>query len=247
MRFRRITPDIISNKFEESKAFYSGFVGLKLAMDMGWILTYISESNPTAQINILHSDNQNIDNSNVAISIESSDVDGLYKKALAENIEIVNPLKVEEWGVKRFFVMDPNGVTVNIMCHVDMVKETETLIEETEALIKEWFDRWEKGDFLNLPISADFKHTSPFGTTEGKKAYIDLINENRDKFLGYVFDIQGSIFETDKACVRYTAKQGQDFVLDVSEWYYIKNNMIHEIVSYYHIGEIREDRKLRNG
>jgi uncharacterized glyoxalase superfamily protein PhnB len=119
MKFRRITPDITSNKIEESKKFYSEFVGLKLAMDMGWILTFVSESNPTAQVNILCSDKQDIDNSNVAISIESSDVSGLYKKALAEKLEIIYPLKVEDWGVKRFFVKDPNGVTVNIMCHVN--------------------------------------------------------------------------------------------------------------------------------
>jgi uncharacterized glyoxalase superfamily protein PhnB len=118
MKFRRITPDITSNKIEESKKFYTDFIGLKLAMDMGWILTFISESNPTAQINLLHSEEKSIDNSNVAISIESSDVEGLYKKALSENIEIVYPLKIEKWGVKRFFVKDPNGVTVNIMCHI---------------------------------------------------------------------------------------------------------------------------------
>ncbi|MGV6845472.1 MAG: VOC family protein [Lutibacter sp.] len=120
MNFRRITPDINSNKIEESKKFYGDFIGLKLAMDMGWILTFISESNPTAQINILYSEKRKIDNSNVAISIECSDVDKLYKKALAKNIEIVYPLKVEKWGVKRFFMKDPNSVTVNIMCHIDI-------------------------------------------------------------------------------------------------------------------------------
>lgn len=128
MKFRRITPDINSNKIEESKKFYADFIGLKLAMDMGWILTFTSESNPTAQINLLLSDKKEIDNSNVAISIESSDVDGLYKKALAENVGIVYPLKVEDWGVKRFFIKDPNGVTVNIMCHID--KETDSFGKE---------------------------------------------------------------------------------------------------------------------
>ncbi|HMC00752.1 MAG TPA: VOC family protein [Flavobacteriaceae bacterium] len=118
MKIRRIVPDISSTALEESKKFYADFIGLKLAMDMGWILTFVSESNPTAQINILKSDKPTVDNSNVAISIEVSDVDGLYKKALAENKEIVYPLKNEEWGVKRFFVIDPNGVTVNIMCHL---------------------------------------------------------------------------------------------------------------------------------
>lgn len=119
MKFRRITPDITSNKIEESKQFYTEFIGLDLAMDMGWILTFVSKSNPTAQINILHSDKPFIDNSNVALSLECSDVDGLYKKAISENIEIVYPLKVEDWGVKRFFIKDPNGVTVNVMCHVN--------------------------------------------------------------------------------------------------------------------------------
>ena len=47
----------------------------------------------------------------------------------------------------------------------------------------------------------------------------------------------------NKACVRYKAIQG-DFSLDVSEWYYIKNDLIEEIIAYYHIGEIRDERKL---
>ena len=118
MEFRRIIPDISSTDLEESKKFYVDFIGLKLAIDMGWILTFISESNPTAQINILQSSQPTIDNSNVAISIEVSDVDGLYEKALLDNREIVYQLTNEEWGVKRFFVLDPNGVTVNIMCHL---------------------------------------------------------------------------------------------------------------------------------
>lgn len=118
MKFRRITPDITSNKIEESKKFYADFIGLKMAMDMGWILTFISESNQTAQINLLRSNDLHIDNSNVAISIEVSDVEALYKKALSENRVIDYPLTVEKWGVKRFFVKDPNGVTVNIMCHI---------------------------------------------------------------------------------------------------------------------------------
>ena len=237
MNFRRIVPDLTSNKIEESKKFYSGFIGLKLAMDMDWILTFVSESNPTAQVNLLRSDKKYIDNSNVAISIESSDVDGLYKKALDKNMEIVYPLKKEEWGVKRFFVRDPNGVTVNIMCHVGLIKET-------KDVVKDWFGKWEKGDFLNLPVSEKFRHTSPFGTINGKEEYISMVESNKDRFLGYRFEIHDEIYEKNHACVRYTGVQGE-FNLDVSEWYYVNENLIEEIVSYYHIGEIRDDRKLK--
>jgi len=46
--------------------------------------------------------------------------------------------------------------------------------------------------------------------------------------------------------VRYTARQGKDFKLDVSEWYYRENDLIREIIAYYHIGEVREERKIEN-
>ncbi len=114
---------------------------------------------------------------------------------------------------------------------------------ELKSLVKNWFDKWKEGDFYNLPISENFKHTSPFGTINGKKEYINLVEANKDKFLGYRFEIHDEIYDKEKACVRYTAIQG-DFSLDVSEWYYVKNDLVEEIVAYYHIGEIRDERKL---
>lgn len=112
-----------------------------------------------------------------------------------------------------------------------------------KALVHDWFDKWDKGDFLHLPVADNFKHTSPFGTIDGKKAYLQLVEQNKNKFLGYHFAIHDGLYEKDKACVRYTATQG-DFKLDVSEWYYVKGGLIEEIIAYYHIGEIREDRQL---
>ncbi|TAI47822.1 nuclear transport factor 2 family protein [Flagellimonas allohymeniacidonis] len=115
-----------------------------------------------------------------------------------------------------------------------------------QKLVKQWFAKWNQGDFHNLPIADNFTHTSPFGTIEGKQAYIALVEANKDKFLGYTFKIHDEMYEEDKACVRYTAQQGEDFKLDVSEWYYRKDNLIGDIVSYYHIGEIQEDRKIED-
>ena len=92
-------------------------------------------------------------------------------------------------------------------------------------LIEMWFDKWTNGDYYNLPISENFTHTSPFGKIKGKKEYLDLVEKNKDKFLGYDFEIHDKIFDGNKACVRYTAVQG-DFRLDVSEWYYVEDDMI---------------------
>lgn len=83
---------------------------------------------------------------------------------------------------------------------------------ELDQLIKTWFVKWENGDFLNLPISENFKYASPYGTINGKKEYLDLVEANKDKFLGHRFEIQDTIYDNGKACIRYTAIQG-DFRL----------------------------------
>ena len=116
----------------------------------------------------------------------------------------------------------------------------------TQALVQQWFEKWIDGDYLNLPISSGFKHISPFGTISGKENYLDIVRQNEDKFLGQTFTIHDAIYERNKACVRYTAKQGENFSLDFSEWYYIRDNYIEEIVAYYHIGEISESRKIED-
>lgn len=117
---------------------------------------------------------------------------------------------------------------------------------DSKELINTWFSKWEAGDFLNLPITENFIHTSPYGTIKGKKQYISLVEANKDKFLGHRFELHDTIYIKDRGCVRYTAIQG-DFRLDVSEWHYLENDLIGEIVAYYNIkGEINEDRKLTN-
>jgi catechol 2,3-dioxygenase-like lactoylglutathione lyase family enzyme len=53
MNTKRIVPDITSQRIDESREFYTGILGLELAMDMGWIMTFVSPSNPTAQLTLL--------------------------------------------------------------------------------------------------------------------------------------------------------------------------------------------------
>ena len=117
---------------------------------------------------------------------------------------------------------------------------------KTKDLAAQWFDIWKKGNFEDLPLAEDFSHTSPYGTIDGRQAYMDLVNANREKFLGHEFIIHDTIYQEEKACVMYTARQ-EDFELEVTEWHYVKNNLIKKIVAYYNIpGEIRDDRKLEN-
>lgn len=116
----------------------------------------------------------------------------------------------------------------------------------SKEIVSDWFHKWEKGRYRELPLTDDFRHTSPFGTIEGKDAYLKIVEENKDKFLGQTFEIHDGFYGENHACVRYTARQGPDFLLDVSEWYYFEGELIDRIVAYYHIGEIRSERQLKS-
>ena len=115
MTIRRVVPDIRSDRLDESRDFYVGLLGFEVAMDMGWVMTLASPSNPTAQITIMRGDAS----SPVVpqVTVEVADVDAVHVEAVRRGAEIVYPLTDEPWGVRRFFLRDPNGIVLNVMCH----------------------------------------------------------------------------------------------------------------------------------
>ena len=115
MTVRRIVPDLHGGTFEDNRAFYEDLIGLVLTMDLGWGFTFGSPSNPTAQLMVIGEDATAPVPPDVTIEVE--DVDSVYRKASERGLEIVHPLTDEAWGVRRFFVRDPNGAVVNVMSH----------------------------------------------------------------------------------------------------------------------------------
>ncbi|MFI5829170.1 VOC family protein [Streptomyces sp. NPDC051578] len=114
MAVRRVVPNIESAAAEESREFY-GLLGFEEVMNHGWIMTLASPSTPTAQISVMINDKT----APVApdLSIEVDDVDAVHAAIRDSGAEIVHPLQDEEWGVRRFFVRDPNGRVVNVLGH----------------------------------------------------------------------------------------------------------------------------------
>jgi uncharacterized glyoxalase superfamily protein PhnB len=41
----------------------------------------------------------------------------VHAKAVTLGLHIVYPLTDEPWGVRRFFVTDPNGIIINLLSH----------------------------------------------------------------------------------------------------------------------------------
>jgi predicted enzyme related to lactoylglutathione lyase len=109
----RAVPNIKSDRPAETRNFFVDLLGLEVAMDMGWVVTLASPTNPSVQVTIIGND----DMAAPGISVGVADVDAVHAKAVEQGCEIVYPLRDEEWGVRRFMLREPSGTVVNVVSH----------------------------------------------------------------------------------------------------------------------------------
>ena len=115
MTARRVVPNFRSDLSAANREFYGDVLGFDVGMDMDWIVTFVSPSNPTAQLSLIRDDASA--HMHPDASIEVDDVDATHAKVVEQELEIVYALTDEPWGVRRFFVRDPNGMVINVMSH----------------------------------------------------------------------------------------------------------------------------------
>lgn len=114
MTIKRAVPNIRSDRPTATRDFYVDLLGFEVAMDMGWVVTLASPTNPAAQITIVG----NEDMAAPGVSVEVADVDAVHARALERGFEIAYRLRDEDWGVRRFMLRDPSGTVVNVLSHI---------------------------------------------------------------------------------------------------------------------------------
>ena len=115
MQLLRIVPDLPSANPERTAHFYMELLDMKLAMSHGWIATLTGAEDSAIQLSLI--DRDVTAPVSPAVSIEVADVDAVHANAVRLGLDVVYPLTDEAWGVRRFFVEDPDGNVVNVLQH----------------------------------------------------------------------------------------------------------------------------------
>ena len=104
----------------QARRFYEDFLGFHVGMEVDGLLMLSSPSVPTTQLILAWPSATAMDASVLLldISVEVEDVDAAYADAQEQGLEIVYPLTDEPWGIRRFFVRDPAGTTLNVNSHI---------------------------------------------------------------------------------------------------------------------------------
>lgn len=114
MAVKRIKPNVRSDRFDESRVFYRDVVGLQEQDGLDWIL-FFGTDRREVQLSVMSLDIKA--GVHPDISIEVDDVDVVFERAVKAGADIVYPLTDEDWGLRRFFVRDPNGTVINVTQH----------------------------------------------------------------------------------------------------------------------------------
>ncbi|QQE07804.1 VOC family protein [Cupriavidus sp. ISTL7] len=116
MSVKRVVANIAASSIEQAHAFYGDLLGMEVVMDHGLIRTYATGQSTTPQISIAIEGGSGTPVPD--LSIEVDNLDEVHEKAVQAGFSIEYGIAEEPWGVRRFFVRDPFGRLVNILCHL---------------------------------------------------------------------------------------------------------------------------------
>jgi catechol 2,3-dioxygenase-like lactoylglutathione lyase family enzyme len=114
MSIRRVVPNLLCSSIPDTRRFYVEVLGFEVVMDMGWIVTLASPDNPTAQVSLSEGE-PGAATDHPVLTVEVGEVDEVNAAAVRGRHVIVLSLRDEEWGVRRFFVRDPDRRVINVM------------------------------------------------------------------------------------------------------------------------------------
>lgn len=123
MKVIRIVPNLSSEAFVASRDFYAAIFDLVVSVELDdWYLQLMSESDTKFNIGFVKSDSElfagrtaSSGTYGVVLTIHVDDVDEAYKRAKRLGAEIAAENRNEEYGQRRFLLVDPNGLVLNVM------------------------------------------------------------------------------------------------------------------------------------
>jgi len=115
VKVKRIVTNIAAADVSKARYFYADILGLNIAMDLGWIVTFDSSERMAPQISVAKEGGS--DTPVPDLSIEVDDLQEALRRVHAAGIPIEYGPAQEPWGVRRFYVRDPFGRLVNILAH----------------------------------------------------------------------------------------------------------------------------------
>ena len=122
-------PILTTDKLAECRDFYRLYFGFNVVFEADWYIHLVSEKGiqlgflqpgHATQPEFLH---RAYPGQGIIYSFEVDNVDEEYQKLKNSPVQILLPVRTEEWGQKHFMVQDPGGMTLDLVEAVEPASE----------------------------------------------------------------------------------------------------------------------------
>ena len=116
----KILINICSKDLTLSKKFYTELLGLHVKYESDWYIQLCSPSNSEVEYGLIQKDHQLVPKeyqqspNGMYVTFVVPDVNTIYDKALTLNLAIVQEIRNEFYGQRRFLIKDPSGCLIDI-------------------------------------------------------------------------------------------------------------------------------------
>lgn len=121
MKITSYYPVLMVQDVSATAAFYTRHFDFLPAFEADWYVHLQSSQHPSVNLAILQGDHATIPShargraSGILINFEVEDVDTIYSRVQEAGLEIVLPLRDEDFGQRHFIAQDPNGVLIDVI------------------------------------------------------------------------------------------------------------------------------------
>ena len=121
---------LITNKFDETKRFYSEILDFGVSFENEFYLL-LHTPNHQAEFSFLKPNHPTqkpifqapFEGKGLYLTVEVEDVDKLYEEIKNKGVKIEIELRDEPWGDRHFAILDPNGIGIDIVTYSDPNEE----------------------------------------------------------------------------------------------------------------------------
>ena len=115
MKVTRIIPNLPAENPVETAAFYTAIFGLEVEHEMGWIAFLTGAAERPVRLQLASEGGSGTELPVISIGVD--DLDEALARARAHGAEPVYGPVTEPWGVRRFYLRDPEGTLINVVAH----------------------------------------------------------------------------------------------------------------------------------
>lgn len=124
LKTMKLNAGIITDKFSETKKFYTEILDFGVAFENEFYLL-LHTPNHQAELSFLMPNHPSqkplfkpsFTGKGVYLTLEVEEVDKLYEVIKAKGIEIKIDIRDEPWGDRHFAIVDPNGIGIDIVTY----------------------------------------------------------------------------------------------------------------------------------